>query len=88
MLVRGCIITCGPKCLRWKLLIKSGHVAGEFLMLLMMCLVFCGENSVKVWKSEKLWRQVSESGRVCERKLRVNVGKRKVMRCSRYGNRD
>ena len=38
--------------------------------------------------AEKLCRQVSESGRVCERrKLRVNVGKSKVMRCSRYGNR-
>ena len=36
---------------------------------------------------EKLCRLVSEFGRVCEkRKLRVNVGKRKVMRCSRYGN--
>ena len=32
---------------------------------------------------------VSEFGRVCERrKLRVNVGKGKVMRCSRYGNGD
>ena len=29
-----------------------------------------------------------ESCRVCERKLRVNVGKSKVMRCSRYGNGD
>ena len=30
---------------------------------------------------------MSEIGRVCERrKLRVNVGKSKVMRCSRYGN--
>ena len=29
----------------------------------------------------------SEFGRVCERrKLRVNVRKSKVMRCSRYGN--
>ena len=28
-------------------------------------------------------------GRVCERrKFRVNVGKSKVMRCSRYGNGD
>ena len=37
--------------------------------------------------SEKLCRLVSEFGRVCERiKLRVNVGKSKVMRCSRYGN--
>ena len=38
---------------------------------------------------EKLCRLVSEFGRVCERrKLRVNVGKHKVMRCSRYGNWD
>ena len=36
---------------------------------------------------EKLCRLMSEFGRVCERrKLRVNVGKIKVMRCSRYGN--
>ena len=36
---------------------------------------------------EKLCRLMSEFGRVCERrKLRVNVGKSKVMRCSRYGN--
>ena len=32
---------------------------------------------------------MSEFGRVSKRtKLRVNVGKRKVMRCSRYGNGD
>ena len=38
---------------------------------------------------EKLCRLVSEFGRVCEkRKLRVNIGKSKVMRCSRYGNGD
>ena len=36
---------------------------------------------------EKLHRLVSEFGGVCgRRKLRVNVGKSKVMRCSRYGN--
>ena len=30
---------------------------------------------------------MSEFGRVCERrKLRVHVGKSKVVRCSRYGN--
>ena len=35
----------------------------------------------------KLHRLVSELGRICEkRKLRANVGKSKVMRCSRYGN--
>ena len=38
---------------------------------------------------EKLCRLVSEFGRVCKRrKLRVNVGKSKVMRCSWYGNVD
>ena len=38
---------------------------------------------------EKFCRLVGEFGRVCERrKLRVNVGKSKVMRCSRYGNGD
>ena len=32
---------------------------------------------------------MSEFGRVCERRnLKVNVGESKVMRCSRYGNRD
>ena len=32
---------------------------------------------------------MSEFGRVCERrKLRVNIGKSKVMGCSRYGNGD
>ena len=36
---------------------------------------------------EKLCRLKSEFGRVCERrKLKVNVGKSKVMRWSRYGN--
>ena len=38
---------------------------------------------------EKLCRLGSEFGKVCERrKLRVNIGKSKVMRCSRYGNGD
>ena len=38
---------------------------------------------------EKLCRLVSEFGRVCKRrKLRVNLGKSKVMRCSRYCNED
>ena len=38
---------------------------------------------------KKMWRLVSEFGRVCQRrKLRVNVGKGKVLRCSRYGNGD
>ena len=38
---------------------------------------------------DKLCRLVSEFGRVCERrKLTLNVGKSKVMRCSMYGNGD
>ena len=38
---------------------------------------------------EKLCRLVSEFGRVCEtRKLRINVGKSKVMRSSGCGNGD
>ena len=38
---------------------------------------------------DKLCRLASEFGRVCERrKLTVNVGKSKVMRCSMYGNGD
>ena len=38
---------------------------------------------------EKLCTLVSEFDRVCKRrKLRVNAGKSKVMRCSRYGNGD
>ena len=36
---------------------------------------------------KKLFRQMSEFGRVCERrKLRVNVYKSNVMSCSRYDN--
>ena len=35
-----------------------------------------------------LCRLVSDFNRACEKgKFRVNVGKSKVMRCSRYGNR-
>ena len=37
---------------------------------------------------DKLCRLVSEFGRVCGRKLRVNVVKSKDMRCSRHGNVD
>ena len=45
------------------------------------------DDTAQADSKEKLCRLVSEFGRVCEiRKLRVNVGKSKVMRCSRYGN--
>ena len=48
MFVSACIPR-EPKCLRYKLLMESGPVAGEFFMLLMTCLVFFDEKSVKVW---------------------------------------
>ena len=45
------------------------------------------DDTALVADSEKLCRLVSEFGRVCERrKLGVNVGKSKIMRCSGYGN--
>ena len=45
------------------------------------------DDTALVADSEEKCRLVSEFSRVCKRrKLRVNVGKRKVMRCSRYGD--
>ena len=42
------------------------------------------DDTVVVADSRKLCQLVTEFGRVCERrKLRVNVGKSKVMRCTR-----
>ena len=50
-------------------------------------LLFADDAALVADSEEKLCRLVSEFGRVCERrKLRVNVGKCKVTRCSRYGN--
>ena len=52
-------------------------------------LLFTDDTALVADSEDKLCRLVSEFGRVCERrKLRVNVGKSKVMRCSRYGNGD
>ena len=52
-------------------------------------LLFADDTALVADSEENLCRLVSEFGRVCERrKLRVNVGKSKVMRCSRYGNGD
>ena len=52
-------------------------------------LLFADDTALVANSQEKLCRLASEFGRVCERrKLRVNVGKSKVMRCSRYGNWD
>ena len=49
-------------------------------------LLFADDTPLVADSEEKLCRLVSEFGRVCERKLRVNIGKSKIMRCSRYGN--
>ena len=52
-------------------------------------LLFADDTALVADSEEKLCTLVSEFGRVCERrKLRVNVGKSKVMRCSRYSNWD
>ena len=52
-------------------------------------LSFADDTALVADSEKKLCRLVSEFGRVCERrKLRVNVGKSEVMRCSRYGNGD
>ena len=49
-------------------------------------LLFADDTTLVTDSEKKLCRLVSEFGRVCKRrKLRVNVGKSKVMRCSRYG---
>ena len=48
--------------------------------------LFADDTALVAEPEEKLCRLVSEFGRVCERrKLRVNVGKSKVIKCSRYG---
>ena len=50
-------------------------------------MLFADDTALVPDSDEKLCRLVSEFGRVCERiKLRVNVGKSKVMSCPWYGN--
>ena len=52
-------------------------------------LLFADDTALLADSEEKLCRLVSEFFRVCERRrLRVNVGKSKVMRCSWNGNED
>ena len=52
-------------------------------------LLFADDTALVADLEEKLCILVSEFGRACERrKLRVNVGMRKVMRFSRNGNGD
>ena len=50
-------------------------------------LLFADDTALVADSENKLCRLVSEFGRVFgRRKLRVNVGKSKVMRCSRHAN--
>ena len=50
-------------------------------------LFFADDTALVSDSEEKFYRLVSEFGRVYKkRKLRVNVGKSKVVRCSKYGN--
>ena len=66
--------------------IKHTHSGGRFEI---NQLLFADDTAQVADSEEKLCRLVSEFGRVSERrKLRVNIGKSKVMRCSRYGNGD
>ena len=52
-------------------------------------LLFADDTALVADSEENLCKLVSEFGRVCKRrKLRVNVGKSKVLRCSSYGNGD
>ena len=52
-------------------------------------MLFAVDTALVAVSEKKLGRLVSEFCRICERrKLRVNVGKSKVMRCSRYDNGD
>ena len=49
-------------------------------------LFFSDDTALVADSEEKFCRLVSEFGRICgRRKLRINVDKSKVMRCSRYG---
>ena len=57
--------------------------AGRFEINL---LLFAEDTALGADSEEKLCRLVSEFGRACERrKLRVDVGMSKAMRCSSYG---
>ena len=50
-------------------------------------LLFADDAALVADLEEKLYRLGSEFDRVCKRrKLGVNVGKSKIMRCSRFGN--
>ena len=64
-------------------------VDGEDRMWELCQLLFADDAVFVADSEEKLRRLVEEFGRVCERrKLRVNVGKSKVMKCTRDGEGD
>ena len=68
----------------WKMMELLSADDGRFEIIQ---LLFADDTALVADSEEKLCRLVCEFGGVCERrKLRVNVGKSKVMRCSRYGN--
>ena len=49
--------------------------------------LFADDTALVADSDVKLCRVVSEFGRICEsRKLKAEVGKSKLIRCSRYGN--
>ena len=67
----------------WKGLELLSAIGGRFKINQLLL----ADDTALVADSEEKCRLVSGFGRVCEiRKLIVNVGKSKVMRCSRYGN--
>ena len=51
-------------------------------------LLFADDTALVADSEDKLCRLVSEFGQVCERRKLRELGKSKVMRCSRYGNWD
>ena len=56
-------------------------------LLINIALILLIQPMALVADSENMCRMVSKFGKVCKvRKLRVNVGKSKVMRCSRCVN--
>ena len=61
----------------------------NFPVIIIFIIIITSDTALVADSEDKLCRLVSEFGRVCERrKLKVNVGKRKVMRCYRYGKGD
>ena len=67
---------------RWLELLSANGTRFEINQLL-----FADDTTLVANSEKKLCRLVSEFGKVCKRRMsRVNVGRRKVMWCSRYDN--